>query len=82
MNRTIPHSWSVNTWPADVYPHSPARARWLLRAHRDDLLAAKALSRVGREIVVIGRQYTKWLEQRVRAVSDFECPANRPGAEA
>lgn len=78
MSQPLPHSWSVNTWPASVYPHSPSRARWLLRAHRDELVAAKALSRVGRELVVLGKPYSRWLERRARAVPGFQCPANAP----
>lgn len=57
-----PHSWDLEHWPQDVYPHSESRARWLLRAHRQELLAAGALARVGRELVIFGDRYTRWLQ--------------------
>jgi hypothetical protein len=73
---SIPHSWSINTWPADVYPHDPARARYLVRANRDNLLMAGALARVGRELVILGDRYAKWMERQAAAVPDYDCPAN------
>lgn len=72
----IPHSWSVDTWPENVYPHTPKRARYLVRAHRDALMAIGALARVGREIVIIGDKYHRYLERQASAVVGFECPAN------
>lgn len=78
MSRTlIQHSWSIGTWPADVYPHSPERARYLVRANKSELICAGALSRVGRELVIIGERYAKWLERNTARAADFECPANR-----
>lgn len=73
----IPHSWAISSWPADVYPNDPKRARYLVRAHRDELIAAGALGRVGRELLVYGQRYGKWLESQSSAVVGFECPANR-----
>lgn len=73
----IPHSWSIGTWPTDVYPHDPERARYLVRANRNDLVAAGVLARVGREIVVLGQRYARWLERQSGAVPGFQCPANR-----
>ena len=68
----VPHSWDLEHWPAHVYPHATNRARWLLRAYRQQLIAAGALSRVGREIVVLGRQYARWLEHRAaEKVADY-----------
>lgn len=78
----IPHSWSIGTWPADVYPHDPARARWLLRAQRDELTAAGALARVGRELVILGDRYTRWLERQSANVVAYECPANKARAQS
>jgi len=72
-----PHSWPVNDWPAEIYPNDPVKARYLVRAHRDELVAAGALSRVGRELVAIGSRYMKWLEGKTENVPGFECPANR-----
>lgn len=74
---TLPHSWSIRSWPEAVYPHSPGRARYLVRANADELSRAGALARVGRELVIIGDRYIRWLERRTSAVAGFECPANR-----
>lgn len=72
-----PHSWDLEHWPQDVYPHSESRARWMLRAHRDELMVAGALVRVGRELVVIGDRYARWLQAQAANVPGFESNANR-----
>ena len=73
---TIPHSWCLTDWPVDVYPHQPSRARYLVRAHKQELLAQGALCRVGRELVVLGDRYSRWLERQASRVAGFECAAN------
>lgn len=72
-----PHSWDLEHWPQSVYPHTTGRARYMVRSHKNELLAAGALSRVGRELIVLGARYTRWLESRASAVPDFEVAANR-----
>lgn len=72
-----PHSWSVNAWPASVYPNLPNRGRYLVNAHKTDLMAAGALVRVGRELVVMGTRYARWLERQAVNVPDFEIAPNR-----
>ena len=74
---TAPHSWDLEHWPQSVYPHTTGRARYLVRSHRDALIAAGALSRVGREIIVLGARYTRWLEQQSANVPGYEIAANR-----
>lgn len=73
-----PHSWSVAAWPATVYPNQANRARYLINTHKTDLMAAGALVRVGRELVVMGQRYTRWLERQAARVPDFEIAPNRP----
>ena len=73
----IPHSWGIESWPPDVFPHDPARARYLYRKHRDDLLKAGAVARVGRTVVVFGSRYTRWLERQASRVPDYEIAPNR-----
>jgi hypothetical protein len=75
-----PHSWDLESWPKHVYPGTTGRARYIVRAHRDELLAAGAISRVGREIVVLGSRYARWLEGQSTRVPGYEIAANRPGA--
>lgn len=70
-----PHSWDLEHWPPEVYPGSEPRARYLCRAYRDELLAAGALTRVGRELVVLGARYARWLESRA-----CEVPGYIPGS--
>jgi len=60
----------------DVYPNTTSRARYLIRAHKTELLAAGALCRVGRELVVIGAKYHRWLEERCSDVPGYESNAN------
>ena len=73
----VPHSWPVEEWPACVYPNRTARARYLIRAHRDDLVTSGALTRVGRDLVVLGAGYTAWLAKQSNRVNDFEIAPNR-----
>lgn len=72
----LPHSWSLSTWPAAVWPNEPRRARWVLRSHRSELMEAGALSRSGKTLIVLGRGYARWLSRRVVNVADFE--SNNP----
>jgi hypothetical protein len=72
-----PHSWDLEHWPPHVYPHSENRARYLIRAYRDELLKFGAISRIGREIVILGAAYTKWLTSGTKYVPGFTSNANR-----
>ena len=76
----IPHSWSLKEWPEDYYPNDPSKARYMVRAHRDELTAAGALVRVGRELVIIGAPYVRWLQKKGVEVPGYECGANRDRA--
>jgi hypothetical protein len=71
-----PHSWEFDSWPAEVWPHDSKRGRWVARAYRKQLVAAGALSRVGRCLVVLGAPYTRWLQGRADQVIEFR--SNNP----
>ena len=73
----IPHSWAVDDWPPTVFPGRASRARYITRVHRDSLLAAGALTRIGRELVVLGAAYSAWLSKHSSRVENFEIAANR-----
>jgi hypothetical protein len=73
----FPHSWDIEHWPASVYPHTPNRGRYVVRSHRNELLAVGALTRVGRDLVVIGAPYTKFLAKRAERVANYEIAPNR-----
>jgi hypothetical protein len=73
----LPHSWPVGDWPADVYPNRASAGRYLVRANRDALLACGALTRIGRELVVIGEGYARFLARQVDKVPGF-VPSNPP----
>lgn len=77
---SAPHSWEIDTWPASVWPHDSGRAQWVCRAYRKQLIAAGALSRVGYRLVILGMQYTHWLESRVPEVSEYK--SNNPNIGA
>jgi hypothetical protein len=70
-------SWAIKDWPADVYPNKASRARRLIRLYETELLRESALVRVGREKVVIGNRYQRWLEKQGANVVGFKCPANK-----
>jgi hypothetical protein len=74
----IPHSWSVEDWPPSVYPCRASKGRYILREYRDALVAAGALVRVGRDLVVIGPAYEKWLAKQASRVAGFEIAPNAP----
>jgi hypothetical protein len=73
----IPHSWCQDDWPPGVYPGRPSRAKYVLRAHRDELVAVGALTRIGRNLVVLGAPYVGWLAKNSNRVLDFEIAPNR-----
>lgn len=75
-----PHSWDLEHWPLDVYPHTSGRARYMVRKHRVALLAEGALTRVGRDLVVIGAAYSKFLAKRAEHVANFSIAPNRSQA--
>jgi hypothetical protein len=71
-----PLSWSVNNWPQTVWPNSPNKARYVVRANRESLILAGALSRVGRELIIIGVRYSRWLEKQSVNVPGYEIAPN------
>lgn len=75
-----PHSWSLKSWPPEVWPGNSSKGTYIARAYRDELLQVGALSRVGRELIVIGDRYARWLERNASNVPGYQCPANREQA--
>ena len=66
-----PHSWDLPMWPCNVWPGDSKRARWIVRAYRTELMQYGALSRVGKTLVVNGRGYAAWLDQRASHVASY-----------
>jgi hypothetical protein len=75
-----PHSWGIKDWPAHVWPGSPSRARYFLRdpTVRNELMIAGALVRIGRDLVLFGEQYGRFMQKRASAVPNFYVEANDP----
>ena len=73
----LPHSWPVSDWPVNVYPGRASAARYLVRAHHDALLSCGALTRVGRELVVLGEGYARSLARQAESVPGY-VPSNPP----
>jgi hypothetical protein len=73
---SLPHSWRVADWPATVYPNRSSSARHLVRCHRDELLASGALTRVGRELVILGEGYAAFLARKIQRVEEFKIAPN------
>ena len=76
----VPHSWAVRDWPLGIFPGSSRSARWLIRCNKPELVAAGALVRVGRQLVVIGSRYSRWLERQASEVPGFDIAPNRHGS--
>lgn len=72
-----PHSWSLDSWPSTVWPHSGERARYVVRTLKLELIDAGALTRVGKMLVFMGAGYTRFLQQRGAKVAKFDVAANR-----
>ena len=68
--------WELNTWPSEVWPHDTKRAKWLARAYRKELVAAEAMSRIGKTIVFSRAKYIRWAERRANHVTEFH--SNNP----
>jgi hypothetical protein len=67
-----PAMWDANNWPKDVWPHDSKTAQWLLRAYRRDLLYHRALTRVGKKLVVFGDGWMQWLQSRAGHVEGYK----------
>jgi hypothetical protein len=74
--------WNFDGWPEHCFPHTAEAGRHLCREHRDSLMQAGALVRIGREIVVMGVPYIGWLKKHASRVLDFELPCNKPEHKA
>jgi hypothetical protein len=72
----VPATWRIAQWPADVYPCTPTQGKRLCLAHRDELIKALALARIGRELVVIGSSYMRWLASKADRVAGYEIGPN------
>jgi hypothetical protein len=85
MSKTVvermPSSWGIPSWPAAVYPGTPAKGRYICREFKDELIDAGALTRVGRDLVVIGVGYAAWLAKKSAGVRGFQIAPNRKPAE-
>jgi hypothetical protein len=69
-----PHSWVLNRWSecaAHVAPNTTPAAKHLVRCYRDELVAAGALARLGRELVIFGGPYAAWLAKRTKLVDGY-----------
>jgi hypothetical protein len=77
IRASIPHSWTIQGWPRDVYPNCESRARYIFRMHKDSLLAAGAVCRVGRDLVFFGSNYQRWLEKKRGDVAGYEIAPNK-----
>ena len=84
VSSAAPRSWELRTWPAQIWPHATRRAQWISRCYRKELLAAGAMTRVGKMLVFIGLQYEAWLEHRVNQVVEDQSnnPALNKGIQA
>ena len=57
----IPHSWLASKWPSHVAPREQRRADYIIREYRRELIACGALTRVGKNLMVLGLGYAHFL---------------------
>ncbi len=62
----------MEDWPAHVYPHRSSRARYIVRALKAELIESSALTRIGRNFVVLGAGYAGWLQGHIKRVAEYE----------
>jgi hypothetical protein len=79
---SLPHSWRIADWPADVYPNNASAGKYVVRANRDELMSLGALCRVGRDMVVIGEGYARFLARKIDRVPGYSPPGLTPRNEA
>jgi hypothetical protein len=80
ISQPVPHSWDFEHWPLHVWPHSERRAKYIFKSNRSALIEAGALTRVGRDLVVLGAPYATWLVSQINRVK--ECPGAGAVAQA
>lgn len=79
MTNPLPHDWTFENWPADVYPYSGQKARHVVRQNMDDLMRCGALARPGHRLVIFGAAYAKWLASKAARVADeYSIAPNAP----
>jgi hypothetical protein len=78
----IPNSWALDDWPCGIYPGKTSRARYTIRSHRDELIRAGALVRIGRDLVIMGAAYVSWLHKQSNQVDGYDIAPNRVAAES
>ncbi len=76
-----PFGWPVSKWTEiarHVPPCSTEAGKHLCRVRRDELIAAGALVRVGRELTIMGGPYARWLQSEAhrKAVNNYQIAAN------
>jgi len=76
----IPHSFDLKHFDSRLFPNDPKRARWIARIYRNELVAAGAIARVGKSLVIITPKYLRWLERKTVEVGDFQ--SNNPKMRA
>ena len=77
---SIPQSWPLNRWSelaAGQFPNDTLKARQLFRSNSKSLIAAGAVVRVGRQLVILGGPYHQWLASHASRVDGYEIAPNR-----
>ena len=71
---SLPHSWRICDWPPSVYPNAPGPGKYVVRSNRDELLSLGALTRVGRDLVILGEGYARFLARKIECVPGYMPP--------
>lgn len=75
----VPDSWAPrDSWPRAIFPNDRRKGQQLVVTHREALVQANALVRIGRTLVVLKEPYQRWLAQQGARVLSYNIAPNRP----
>lgn len=74
----VPHDWTIKTWPPGVFPYDGKKAKRWIRTNQKALVKAGAITRIGRDIVIIAAGWFRWYAANAKRVADYEVLPNLP----
>jgi hypothetical protein len=66
----VPHSWTLADWPTHVFPGDARKGRYLVRIYRAELVKARVVARLGKQIIIRGGPFCNWLSKKILTADD------------